>query len=118
MTELAAPQDEMASRRIELDVTGMTCVMCARRLEKALNRIGGVRATVKIATKIASVDAAPGVTVEQLRQAVERAGYQAAERIEITSPIADPDDADRRGPLRALLRWMSRTVAIVTGWTR
>ena len=35
-----------------------------------------------------------------------------------TSPIADPDDADRRGPLRALLRWMSRTVAIVTGWTR
>ena len=80
MSEPAAPQDTSTPRRIELDVTGMTCMMCARRVEKTLNKIDGVRASVKISTKIATVDAAPGIGVDQLCEAVERAGYRAAER--------------------------------------
>ncbi|MFN8067789.1 MAG: heavy metal-associated domain-containing protein [Mycolicibacterium insubricum] len=96
MTDLAAQHDEVAARRIELDVTGMTCMMCARRVEKFLNRLDGVQASVKIATKIATVDAAPGVTVEQLCDAVQRAGYAAVER-EPGSLLPQPDPNCKRG---------------------
>ena len=95
MTDLAEQQDIRATRRIELDVTGMTCMMCARRVEKALNKVDGVQASVKIATKIATVDAAPGVTVEQLCEVVEQAGYQATEHVPGAAAAEDTgaDDA-------------------------
>jgi Cu+-exporting ATPase len=62
---------------IELEIGGMTCSSCAARIEKKLNRLDGVEATVNYATEHASVVAAPEVTVEQLVATVEAAGYTA-----------------------------------------
>jgi Cu+-exporting ATPase len=52
--------------QIELTIGGMTCASCAARIEKKLNRLDGVTATVNYATEKAKVDAAPGVSTEVL----------------------------------------------------
>ncbi|WP_079135888.1 heavy metal translocating P-type ATPase [Streptomyces sp. MJM8645] len=63
--------------RVELSIGGMTCASCATRIEKKLNRMDGVEATVNLATEKARVDYGPGVTVEDLIATVERTGYTA-----------------------------------------
>jgi Cu+-exporting ATPase len=62
---------------IDLEIGGMTCASCAARIEKKLNRLDGVAATVNYATEHASVTAAPDITLEQLVATVESAGYTA-----------------------------------------
>jgi Cu+-exporting ATPase len=64
--------------RVELVIGGMTCASCAARVEKRLNRLDGVTATVNYATEKASVSVAPGVTHDDLISQVEKAGYTAA----------------------------------------
>ncbi len=66
-------------QRIELAISGMTCATCATRIEKRLNKLDGVAASVNFASEHASVafDAAR-VGVEELIGAVEAAGYGAA----------------------------------------
>jgi P-type Cu+ transporter len=65
--------------RLELPITGMTCASCASRIERRLNKLDGVSATVNYATEKARVDFDPGaVAPAQLLAAVEAAGYQAA----------------------------------------
>ena len=64
--------------RVELIVGGMTCASCAMRIEKRLNRLEGVTATVNYATERARVDFPAGVEPAQLIAAVEAIGYQAA----------------------------------------
>ncbi|MBO9625194.1 MAG: copper-translocating P-type ATPase [Microbacterium sp.] len=56
----------------------MTCASCASRIEKRLNRIEGVSASVNYATEKAHVEAAPGVDVDDLISEVVRTGYSAA----------------------------------------
>jgi Cu+-exporting ATPase len=65
--------------QIDLPIRGMTCASCASRIERRLNKLDGVTATVNYATEKASVayDAA-AVEPEQLVAAVEAAGYSAA----------------------------------------
>ena len=62
---------------LTLSITGMTCASCVRRVEKALNRVDGVQeASVNLATEKAHVAFDPGVaSLEELRAAVEKAGY-------------------------------------------
>ena len=55
----------------------MTCAACAARVEKKLNAIDGVHATVNFATERATVTAPASVPVGQLIEAVEQAGYDA-----------------------------------------
>lgn len=62
---------------VELDISGMTCASCAARIEKKLNKIGGVRASVNFATEKARVDYVGDVSNEQLVEMVEQAGYRA-----------------------------------------
>jgi len=62
---------------VELAIGGMTCASCAARIEKKLNRIEGVTATVNYATEKARVARPAGVSTEELVAAVERAGYTA-----------------------------------------
>ncbi|HZG05620.1 MAG TPA: heavy metal translocating P-type ATPase, partial [Streptomyces sp.] len=62
---------------LELAIGGMTCAACAARVEKKLNRMDGVTATVNLATEKARVTHGAGVTVEDLIAAVEKAGYTA-----------------------------------------
>ncbi|WP_166986196.1 heavy metal translocating P-type ATPase [Canibacter zhoujuaniae] len=63
----------------ELQIGGMTCAACAARIEKKLNRIAGVEATVNYATERANISAAAGVTEAELIATVEKTGYTATE---------------------------------------
>ncbi|ASL14439.1 heavy metal translocating P-type ATPase [Mycobacterium intracellulare] len=66
-----------AAHRIELQIGGMTCASCAARIEKKLNRIDGVSASVNFATEKASVEYVGDVSSDQLVSTVEQAGYTA-----------------------------------------
>lgn len=66
-------------RDIELDITGMTCASCAARIEKKLNRVDGVTASVNYATEKALVRASAPITVGELVGVVEKTGYGATE---------------------------------------
>jgi Cu+-exporting ATPase len=79
--------------QVELVIGGMTCASCANRVEKRLNRLDGVTATVNYATEKASVRFDERVTPGDLIAQVEKAGYTAA------LPAAQ-DRADEVGPLR------------------
>src|SRR3954447_18992318 len=86
------------TQRIELPITGMTCASCANRIERRLNKLDGVSASVNYATERATVDFEESVAVEQLVGAVEAAGYQA------TVPAAiDPVQDDPTAVLRQRL---------------
>ena len=63
---------------VELDIGGMTCASCAVRVERKLNKLEGVEATVNYATEKARVLATDGVSAEELIAVVESAGYSAA----------------------------------------
>jgi Cu+-exporting ATPase len=65
------------SRDVELAITGMTCSSCANRIERKLNKLDGVVATVNYATEKAKVSFAPAVSTETLLATVEAAGYHA-----------------------------------------
>ncbi|MBC9955644.1 cation-translocating P-type ATPase [Yimella sp. cx-51] len=66
-------------RDVELDITGMTCASCAARIEKKLNRVDGVQASVNYATEKALVRAPRPITVDDLIGVVEKTGYGATE---------------------------------------
>ncbi|MFC4495637.1 heavy metal translocating P-type ATPase [Streptomyces ovatisporus] len=63
---------------VELAIGGMTCASCAARIEKKLNRLEGVEATVNYATEKAKVTHSESVAVEELIATVEATGYTAA----------------------------------------
>ncbi|MGW3353614.1 heavy metal translocating P-type ATPase [Nonomuraea rubra] len=63
---------------VELSIGGMTCASCANRIERKLNKMDGVTATVNYATEKAKVTFPEGVDPEQLIAEVEKAGYTAA----------------------------------------
>jgi len=67
----------MSTQRLELPIEGMTCAACAVRIEKKLNKLEGVEATVNYATERATVAFAPAVAPSELVAAVEAAGYRA-----------------------------------------
>jgi len=69
-------------QEVVLELEGMTCAACAMRIEKVLNRIDGISATVNFATEKARIRIAPGAaTLETLIAAVNKAGYGAHESI-------------------------------------
>ncbi|MFD7594055.1 heavy metal translocating P-type ATPase, partial [Kitasatospora sp. NPDC059812] len=67
-----------ASTEVELSIGGMTCASCAARIEKKLNRMDGVSASVNYATEKAKVAFPAGVDVADLIATVEATGYSAA----------------------------------------
>ncbi|MEE6263264.1 heavy metal translocating P-type ATPase [Plantactinospora sonchi] len=67
-----------APNRIELAIGGMTCASCASRIEKKLNRLDGVTATVNYATEKATVDYDNSHTPDDLIATVEKTGYTAS----------------------------------------
>jgi Cu+-exporting ATPase len=62
----------------ELHIGGMTCASCATRVEKRLNRLDGVTATVNLATETAQVTHPARVPVDRLIETVEQTGYTAS----------------------------------------
>ena len=77
MSSAPATAHAEATRTVELAVRGMTCATCAARIERRLNKLDGVSATVNFATETASVRAPAGVRVADLLDQVRRAGYEA-----------------------------------------
>ncbi|GAA4537260.1 heavy metal translocating P-type ATPase [Mycobacterium paraffinicum] len=77
--------------QIELTIAGMTCASCAARIEKKLNRLDGVVATVNYATEKAALTVPSGYDPRLLIAAVEQAGYTAALPRESSVPADDPE---------------------------
>ncbi len=67
-----------ATSAIELEISGMTCASCANRIERKLNKLDGVVATVNYATEKAKVTYPEGLAPEDLVSTVQAAGYDAA----------------------------------------
>ncbi|WP_344688204.1 heavy metal translocating P-type ATPase [Blastococcus jejuensis] len=88
--------------QVELAIGGMTCASCAMRIEKRLNKLDGVTATVNYATEKARVTYGDGVRPEELLAAVEAAGYTA--RLPEPPRAADSvgDTQDEHDPVRPL----------------
>lgn len=63
--------------QVDLVVTGMTCTACAARIERKLNKLDGVEATVNYATGVAHVNYTPNIAVDALVSTVVDAGYNA-----------------------------------------
>ncbi|TCC64574.1 copper-translocating P-type ATPase [Kribbella pittospori] len=90
------------SDSVELIIGGMTCASCAARVEKKLNRMDGVTATVNYATEKAKVTYPAGITTDDLVATVEKTGYTAS----LPAPaVADgnEDEPDELKPLRERL---------------
>jgi Cu+-exporting ATPase len=87
----AAPETPIGTTSdIELSIGGMTCASCAARVEKKLNRMDGVTATVNFATEKAKVSYPEGVRVADLIATVVKTGYTAEE----PPPPAAPEEAE------------------------
>ncbi len=105
-------------RQVHLQITGMTCATCALRIEKKLNRIPGVQASVNYATENASVQLDGEQSTEAIIAAIEAAGYGASppfgsgatpHRAGGTAVTLSPDDAD---PVLARLRQLRQRVVL------
>ncbi|MER6270639.1 heavy metal translocating P-type ATPase [Streptomyces sp. NPDC001797] len=94
-TPIALPRPAEGESEVELLIGGMTCASCAARVEKKLNRMDGVTATVNYATEKAKVTYPQGVQVADLIATVVKTGYTAEE----PAP-PQPEPAQEAGPER------------------
>jgi len=91
------PGSAEAINQVELSIGGMTCASCAARIEKKLNRLAGVRASVNFATEKARVSYADGVTPDDLVATVTHTGYSAQlSHDRAATPDTDADGAEFR----------------------
>ncbi|MEV8417564.1 heavy metal translocating P-type ATPase [Streptomyces niveus] len=110
-TAAPVPAPATAAVDVELTIGGMTCASCAARIEKKLNRMDGVEATVNYATEKAKVSyRGEAVSVGDLIATVEATGYTAAEPPpprpaggEVSSRSAEEEADDELRPLRQRL---------------
>ena len=121
MSTTARPtkHDPHPTSHVDLLVGGMTCASCVGRVEKKLNRIEGVTATVNLATASASVDFDPDLAdPDTLIRTVERTGYTAsltAEHMEETDDDAVGADLRRRLSVSAPLTALVLVLTMVPG---
>ena len=98
-----------AASSVELEIGGMTCASCAMRIEKKLNKLDGVTATVNYATEKAKVTAPNGFDPALLIAEVEKTGYTAALPSPEPSAVVDGEDA----PDRELVSLRNRLIASI-----
>ena len=91
---MTAPAPLSTDAGIELEIGGMTCASCANRIERKLNRLDGVTASVNYATEKAKVTVPAGYDPQLLVAEVEKTGYTAALP---EPPDAKTDDASDGG---------------------
>ncbi|QSE87752.1 copper-translocating P-type ATPase (plasmid) [Rhodococcus pseudokoreensis] len=87
-------QHPTADGQVELEIGGMTCASCANRIEKKLNKLDGVTATVNYATEKARVNYVGEVSTGDLVATVEQAGYTA----KVPTPAAASTGTEDAGP--------------------
>ncbi|MEU3765648.1 heavy metal translocating P-type ATPase [Amycolatopsis keratiniphila] len=97
--------DQATTAEVELAITGMTCASCAMRIEKKLNKLDGVTATVNYATEKAKVTYSGDIEPQRLIEQVEAAGYAAALPAppKQEQPDGPVEEADPIAPLRQRL---------------
>ncbi|MEV0491965.1 heavy metal translocating P-type ATPase [Streptomyces atratus] len=109
MSAHTAATDTGTTAEVELAIGGMTCASCAARIEKKLNRMDGVTATVNYATEKAKVSyRGEDISVQDLIATVEKTGYTAQEpappvRTGEGAPTGAEAEADELRPLRQRL---------------
>jgi P-type Cu+ transporter len=97
---MTATADATDRRAVTLTLDGMTCSSCAARIEKRLNRIDGVVASVNFATEQATVEFPDTVTPDKLMAAVEETGYTAS----VPEPdVQAPEESDESASWRQRL---------------
>ena len=113
-TALDAPLDAPFDTDLNFDIAGMTCASCATRIERKLNRIEGVSATVNYATEKARVQST-GVDTATLIAAVRAAGYSAALPVPIAIEVdaAPPVDTETSQLRRRLIISASLALPVV-----
>ncbi|MFN8075720.1 MAG: heavy metal translocating P-type ATPase [Kineosporiaceae bacterium] len=91
----------MSTREVTLEVGGMTCASCAARVEKKLNRMPGVQASVNYATEKARVVLPEGTDVTDAIRTVEATGYtaRALDQAPLPAPVAAPVPAAAPAPV-------------------
>jgi Cu+-exporting ATPase len=92
-----------SAKRVELTIGGMTCASCAMRIEKKLNRLDGVTATVNYATEKAAVTFPDSIKTSDLITTVEQTGYTAAAPPATGGDASAPGERDALGALRIRL---------------
>ncbi|GAA3004437.1 heavy metal translocating P-type ATPase [Actinokineospora diospyrosa] len=107
---------ERPPERVELAIGGMTCAACAGRVERKLNKLDGVRASVNFATERATVEVPPGFPTTTLVDAVTGAGYQASPVRAEPDTATTVDDARARFWLSAALSAPVIAVSMVPAW--
>ncbi|WP_426323981.1 heavy metal translocating P-type ATPase [Microbacterium sp. E-13] len=105
MTSASAP-----AARIELEIGGMTCASCAARIEKRLNRMDGVEASVNYATEKAFVSAPAGIDPQTLIEEVVKTGYTAA--LPAPPQSAEPGASGADGELTSLRQRLVGSVVL------
>jgi len=101
---------------IELEIGGMTCAACANRIEKKLNRIDGVTATVNYATEKARATVPAGLTADDLIAVVEKTGYTAARPHQPSAERPATDPLRARLIISAVLSVPVVVLAMVPAW--
>ncbi|CAM3368135.1 cation-translocating P-type ATPase [Kibdelosporangium persicum] len=97
------------ANQVELSIGGMTCASCAARIERKLNKVDGVTATVNYATEKAKVSFPERVSAEELIKVVEATGYTA----ELPAPPrGDEPHAEADDPTRALRQRLITSVVL------
>ena len=102
----------MASE-VDLEIGGMTCSSCALRIEKKLNRMPGVTATVNYATEKAHVVLPDGVSVDDAIRTVEATGYAARTPLVASLPETTSADPEVDALRQRLLICIALTVPVV-----
>ncbi|MFG1602579.1 heavy metal translocating P-type ATPase [Actinoplanes sp. NPDC049265] len=103
-------------RLIELEIGGMTCTACANRIEKKLNRVAGVTATVNYATEKARARVPSSVSADDLIAVVEKTGYTAVLPASEKSVESPGDPLRTRLILSAVLSAPVIVLAMVPAW--
>ena len=106
--DIDAPTTGATAAEVDLVIGGMTCASCAARIEKRLNKLEGVTATVNYATEKAKVRTTSAMAVDDLIAQVESAGYtaQPSKPVGTSSETAGPPEGepeDETRPLRQRL---------------
>jgi Cu+-exporting ATPase len=99
---------DVHTSQIELSIGGMTCASCAARIERKLNKLDGVRATVNYATEKARVSFPESLTAEDLVKVVENTGYTA----ELPAPPKADVQVEESDPTRPLRQRLITSVVL------
>jgi Cu+-exporting ATPase len=113
----ATPHAEMATTQaqrneVRLELEGMSCASCAARIERSLNKLDGVEASVNLVSEAVTVQRAEGVSLEALVGAVEAAGYGARVAPAAHELEHDPGHHHRDEPLALLRRRLALAVVL------